>query len=88
MAFAQRLDSQLKKVDPDYRDKTVFLADGASYHTDKKSLDFMKLLGWNFVISAPYSYEAAAIEMYFSLVKSTDMNSQGLPAGKSKCNHR
>ena len=62
----------------------MVLVDGAAYHVDRRSIAFMKSIGWNVVISAPYSYAAAAIEIYFALVKSTDMNPTGLPAGKSK----
>lgn len=84
MAFVQRLDSELKKVDPNYQNNTIFLADGAAYHTDKNSLKFMQQIGWNVIISAPYSYAASPIEMYFGIVKSVDMNKLELPAGKSK----
>ena len=84
MAFAQRLDSTLRKEDPHYKDNTVMLLDGASYHIDKRSLAFMKSLGWDVIISAPYSYDAAAIELYFGQVKSTDLNPGELSAGKSK----
>ena len=86
MAFAQKLDSTLVKFDPDYKKNTIFLADGASYHTEKNALKFMQQLGWQVVISAPYSYAASAIEMYFGIVKSVDMNKLGLPTGKSKPN--
>ena len=78
------MDSELKKEDPHYYDNTVILIDGAAYHVDRRSIAFMKSIGWNVLISAPYSYAAAAIELFFAQVKSTDMNPTGLPAGKSK----
>ena len=64
----------------------MFLVDGATYHTDKNSTKFMEQIGWNVIVSAPYSYGASAIEMYFGIMKSVDMNQLELPAGKSKSN--
>ena len=64
----------------------MFLVDGATYHTDRHSTKFMEQIGWNVIVSAPYSYAASAIEMYFGIMKSVDMNELELPAGKSKSN--
>ena len=85
MAYAQRLDSVLKREDPNYYHSAVILIDGAKYHVAKESLMFMKQLGWRVIVSAPYSYASSPIELFFALLKSTDLNPSALPAGKRKC---
>jgi len=48
--------------------------DGASYHSSKKTFSKFAYLDIKVVISAPYSYNAAAVEMFFALLKNDDIN--------------
>ena len=41
-----------------------------------------KHLGVKVVISAPYSYHGAPVEMWFSRLKTGDWNPQNVPTGK------
>ena len=49
-----------------WREKVVFLLDGAAYHRSTETRVCLQHLGMNVVISAPYSYSAAAAELWFS----------------------
>ena len=66
MAYAHRLDKILKKADSNYYAKTIMIVDGATYHTNPTVVDYMRQIGWNVMVSAPYSYSSAAIEWYFA----------------------
>ena len=60
----------------------MLLLDGARYHTSKATRQALKLIGCNFVISAPYSYDAAPIELYFAYFKKVQINADGEKTGK------
>ena len=82
MLFLSRLTSMLSQQDVDWRSKTVFLLDGASYHKSKETRKTFDSLGIRVVISAPYSYAAAPVEKFFGYFKSTNINPKNLKLGK------
>ena len=68
--FALTLD----KERPGWRKNTIFQLDGASWHTSSDTLDVLKRLNITCIISGPYSYEAAPIELFFGCFKKGNIN--------------
>ena len=66
ISFLSRLAVILSAEDKEWRRNTIWLMDGAKYHTSADTRKILKQIGVNFIISAPYSYDAAAVE--FSLL--------------------
>ena len=58
--------------------------DGAKYHTADSTIQLFKELNLPVVISAPYSYDASPIELYFANFKRGDINPDAVPTSKSK----
>ena len=48
----------------------MILIDGAKYHTNEITRNTLKRLKIKVIFSAPYSFETAPIELFFSLLKS------------------
>ena len=61
ISFPSRLAVVLSTEDRDWRKNTVWQLDGAQYHTSAETRKIMKQFGVNFVISAPFSYDAAVV---------------------------
>ena len=72
----------LNKEDPLFRQNTVFLLDGASYHKSKETRAYYDKLKLKIMLSAPYSYSGAPIELFFGYFKQTNLNIQGQRLGK------
>ncbi len=73
---------KLNKEDKDWKKKTILLLDGASYHRSKETHNYLASKGVKVVIGGPYAFAAAPIEYFFSAIKSTDLNPEGLKTGK------
>ena len=69
ISFLSQLAVVLSAEDKDWRRNTIWLLDGARYHTSADTRKILKQIGVNFVISAPYSYDAAAVELYLAYYK-------------------
>ena len=54
--FISKLSAKLSQEDPNWRSNTRLLIDGARYQTSTESIGHMKALGFQVIISAPYSY--------------------------------
>jgi len=80
--FMSKLVQRLNKEDKNWQQNTIWLFDGAPYQTNEASQNWLKALGLNYVISAPYSYSAAPIELAFALLKSTHLNPNRLKTTK------
>ena len=78
--LAKTLDSDR----PGWREDTIVQLDGASYHYSRETVQLLRKLAIPFCISAPYSYEGAAAELVFAMLKSGDLNPGGLQLSKSK----
>ena len=70
----------LTSEDNNWRSSTVILMDGAPYHKSCKAI--IQHLGLNVVLSAGYSFAAAPAELFFSMLKRTDMNPDHISTGK------
>ena len=65
--FLSRLSACLTKTyGVQWREQAVFLIDGAAYHRSAETRTCLKHLGMRVIISAPYSYSAAACELWFA----------------------
>ena len=82
MIFLQNLVDQLDLSLPDWRDNTVFLLDGAPYHTGSKVRECMRKLKLDIIWSAPYSYDAAPVEKVFGHLKLGELNTEQQKTGK------
>ena len=54
----------------------------ASYHRSEDMREYYKYLGVNACFSAPYSYAAAPVELWFARLKTGDINPENKPSGK------
>ena len=82
MVFMKYLINELEKEDPDWRSQSIFLLDGARYHTSEEMRDYLKKMQVDVIYSGPYSYSAAPIELLFSALKKGELNPERLPSGK------
>ena len=76
--LVQRLDLEL----PGWRTETVFLLDGARYHTSPEMRHYFKKLGLQVMFTAPYCYTSSPIERLFAGLKFGELNPERQPAGK------
>ena len=74
----------LDRDTPKWRENSLMLIDGAVYHTAAKTMELFDELDVPLVVSAPYSYDASPIELYFASLKRGDLNPDHLPLSKSK----
>ena len=82
VSFLSRLATVMTREDKDWRTNTIWLLDGASYHKTPKVRITLRRLGVKYVISGPYSYSAAPVELFFSYFKRGDLNPNNEPTGK------
>ena len=82
LAFMKHLMRQLDGEDPGWAEKTVFLLDGARYHTGEKMREYLRKLQVQVIYSGPYSYAAAPIEMVFGALKRGELNPERRSTGK------
>ena len=69
LMFLSRLAQVLTSEHKDWRLNTVFLLDGAPYHKSDQTRRHMINLGLNVMFTAPYSYDASPIELFFAYFK-------------------
>ena len=82
ISFLSRLAVILSTEDKYWRKNTVWQLDGARYHTSAETRKIMKQIGVNFVISAPYSYDAAVVELFLAYYKKVQTNPDNERTGK------
>ena len=68
-AYLSRLVTVLQQEDKNWKKDSIFLLDGAAYHRSQDTRTMLKRLGVNYIISAPYSYDTAPVELFFSYFK-------------------
>ena len=82
LIFLKRLVDQLDLALPDWRDDTVILLDGSTYHTGAKVREYLRKLQLDVIYSGPYSYDAAPIELVFGHLKLGELNEDQKATGK------
>ena len=80
--FLERLTQALHREAPGFEQGSVFLYDGAPYHTGADTRAVIKKLGLTVIQSGPYSFSGAPIELLFSALKFNELNEGRLPTGK------
>ena len=73
---------KLGKQDESWREKTILLLDGASYHRSKETRNYLANKGVKVVIGGPYAFAGAPIEHCFSALKCVDLNPDNIKTGK------
>ena len=72
--YLRELAKVLDKERRGWRNDTVMLLDGASYHWSGDTLAIMKKLKLPVMSLAPHSYNCAPCELLFAAVKATHLN--------------
>ena len=65
---------RLQDEDPDWRARTVFYLDNATYHWSGYLMDKFTELQIPVLYSGPYSYDSACVEKVFAAIKRRDLN--------------
>jgi len=82
MLFQRHLIERLDQESADWRDNTIFLFDGAKYHTSEEMKEYFKKMDIKVIYSGPYSYTSAPIELMFGALKRGELNPDKHPTGK------
>ena len=82
LLFLKRLCDKLTTEDKNWKQNTVMLVDGASYHSSDPVREFISKSKIMVILSSAYSYDGAPVEMFFHLLKMTNLNSKRLATGK------
>ena len=82
LAFFSQLCKSLDCEDSSWREHSVVLLDNASYHRSAEVRAGIKKLGVPTIYSGPYSYVSAPVELFFALLKRSDLNPERLQLGK------
>ena len=72
------LVKKLDKLNSRWREKTVILLDGASYHNSKTTIQIFEQLKIPVMFLGPHSYNVAPAELYFAWFKKVDINPRKL----------
>ena len=80
--FLHRLAGQLDGEDPDWRENTILVLDGASYHRGVEACKALAALRVPTMIASPYGFDAAPAEKIFALLKLGDLNPACIRTGK------
>ena len=78
----KQLCALLDKTKKNWRKSHVFTLDNAPYHTSTETMKMLEQLKVPLLMLAPYSYDVAPCELFFSLFKSSDINPDRLATGK------
>jgi hypothetical protein len=80
--FLRYLVLKLDRDRPGWRDNTVILLDGASYHSAASTKELMAKLRLPVMMVGPYGYQASPCELFFAAFKSRDINPRHVPTTK------
>jgi len=82
LSFMIKLVALLDEEGPNWRPRTVFLIDGASYHKNMDALRQLTNMGLNLLVSAPYSFDGAPVEKFFALLKQGCLDASSMRTGR------
>ena len=80
--FISNLVRQMDRELGDWRENTILLHDNATYFCCPEVTELLKKLGVKTMLSAPYSYNAAPIELVFGNLKMGELCKIGQATGK------
>jgi len=82
LSFMIKFVALLDEEGPNWRSKTIFLIDGASYHKNTEALRHLIKMGLKILVSAPYSFDGAPVEKLFALLKKGLLDSTAMRTGR------
>jgi len=82
LVFLRYLMRKLDIESPGWEEETVFLFDGARYHTSAEMRGYFRKMQLSVIFSGPYSYAAAPIELLFGALKRGELNPRRVSTGK------
>ena len=82
MMFMRYMIATLDQESASWRKDTIFLFDGARYHTSAEMRAYFRKLEVQIIYSGPYSYSAASIETLFSSLKKGQLNPEKIGTGR------
>ena len=82
VTYLYHLAATLDRESEDWRKETLLLLDNALYHKSDQTRKAIKKLGIRVIFSGPYCFESAPIEVWFSHLKTGDLNPLGIQVGK------
>jgi transposase len=80
--FLIHLAAKLDSERPDWRSNTIIMMDNASYNTSSYTTKCIRKLKIPVIFSAPYSYDASAIERHFGYFKQSRLMDSTQASGK------
>ena len=80
--FFRELVEKLDEDRPGWRDSMIIVVDGAKYHQSSDFLPIAAKLKLPYMILGPHSYDAAPCELFFAILKSSNLNPEDLSLGK------
>ena len=80
--FLTYLIKELTRDRPNFREDTVFLFDGAGYHTSNEVQAYMAKLELQVIFTGPRSYDTCPVELFFAYFKNEDLNPTNQKTGK------
>ena len=80
--FLQRLVLILDAEDPDWRDETILVLDGALTHRSEETRRAMAALKVPVMIAGPYGFDGSPCEKLFALLKVGELNPDDIKTGK------
>lgn len=80
--FLQRFTGQLDSEDPDWRESTILVLDGAITHRSEETCRAMAALRIPAMIAGPYGFDGSPCEKLFALLKVGDLNPGDIKTGK------
>ena len=81
-AFLQRFAGQLDGEDPNWRETTILVLDGATTHRSEETCRAMAALQIPAMIAGPYGFDGSPAEKLFALLKVGDLNPGDIKTGK------
>ena len=80
--YLSELAKTLDKDSEGWRKNTIFLRDGAKYHTNALTQKHFAFLGMHVIFIGPQSYETSPADLLFAMLKAAQLNPDGLKVGK------
>jgi len=80
--FMWQLVHLLDSQEENWRARTLFQLDGATYHRNQRALAKFKALGIKVIVSAPYSFDGAPVEKFFAHLKRGRLDTGSMKTGR------
>ena len=88
LSFIFRLCKLLQDEDPEWRNHYRILLDNASYHRSNDAMAMYKELKIPVMFLGPYSFDCAAVEKVFCMIKKQDLNKEKRSFNSRKSYHQ